>query len=112
MNQESEVVAECDRLTRLRAADWRTQNGGYQMRYWLTVHWPPWKEWKYAVGVNDSDDAPYVWLEDHKGWIGARLTRGDPVLIYQTRTGPKVVEQLPDGSIKIIEDVPHAIHSL
>ncbi len=59
------------------------------MRYWLTTHWPP---------TEDYPDPTGVYLPDGRQAAGQNLRREDTVFVYESRTGPIILERLPDGT--------------
>ena len=60
------------------------------MRYWLTVHWPPYQDERYRFPLR-------VWLKSNNEWAGRDLRSGDRVLVYQTRSGPAIIHSDVDG---------------
>ena len=61
-----------------------------QMRYWLTVQWPPYQDERYRFRLR-------VWLRSNKEWAGRDLRSGDPVLVYQTISGRAIIHSHEDG---------------
>lgn len=64
-------------------------------RYWVTTHWPP--EASYT-----GRELRNVYLQDGHEGVGLPMSPGDGVLIYESASGPAVVEQLPNGTKNII----------
>lgn len=60
-------------------------------RYWITTHWPP------REG-HDATSHLGVWVPDGREIAAAGLGPGDPVLVYETRSGRTEIRVLPDGT--------------
>ena len=63
-------------------------------RYWLTTHWPPLEGEEQYFGA--------CVCEGRQG-VGVRMRDKDKVLIYESRTGPDVLQPKPDGSHKWVK---------
>jgi Endonuclease NucS len=66
----------------------------FGMSYWMTTHWPR-KE-------NESTESSRygVWVQDNKRHLIDRVSLGDLVFIYETRSGRSVVRTYTDGSTR------------
>ncbi len=60
-----------------------------EVKFWLTSHWPPLKGERPSAGV---------WIKEGKEAAGKDLRPGDPLLIYETGSGPSELITNPDGS--------------
>jgi hypothetical protein len=61
------------------------------VNYWLTTHWPT-----FITEPPDSVE-PGVWLQDGLEGAGRSLAAGDIVLVYQSTTGPALLETTASG---------------
>jgi len=61
------------------------------MKYWLTLHWP------FPIDV-DPATREGVWLKDELRHAANELAIGDRILVYETKSGPKV--RTSTGQIK------------
>jgi hypothetical protein len=62
------------------------------MRFWMTTHWPPRERESAAAG--DSG----VWVPDGREAAGANISPDDKVVVYESRSGPPIIQHHPDGS--------------
>lgn len=60
-------------------------------RYWLTTHWP-------LIQSNSDVHHRNIYLQEGHQSVGSQMRPGDKVLIYESVTGPTLVERLPDGT--------------
>lgn len=64
---------------------------GRHVNYWLTTHWPT-----FVTEPPDTVE-PGVWLQDGLESAGRSLGAGDIVLVYQSTTGPALLETTASG---------------
>src|SRR5258708_7480386 len=62
------------------------------MSYWITTHWP--RRLDEPVG----EPRYGVWVQDSKRQLIDRVSPGDLVLIYESRSGPTAIRNYADGS--------------
>jgi hypothetical protein len=61
------------------------------IRYWFTTHWPLTNEHKGEHHRN-------VYLQSGRQSVAQNMSPGDKVLIYESKTGPTIVEEFADGT--------------
>lgn len=68
------------------------------MNYWITTHWPPRTD-------NPTREPSGVWLPEGRQQAGVELRVGDPVLIYESRSGRTELRERADGSTYEVKSV-------
>src|SRR6185369_4514031 len=66
------------------------------MSYWMTTHWPR------LEGESTESSRSGVWVQHNKRHLIDRVSSGDLVFIYETRSGRAVVRTYAGGSNRTI----------